>query len=222
MGLQEEITEEFLKFEYLFMKDCLQDLKNLYNEFMNVLENALHNQLALNTLSVQALHSALKDLKRMAKNKHLLLVSPRIDEIFNAPLSFMRTGSGIPVFLTVSQFEEKDSYQLYEFNSAPFYIKNNSMISIQPYHNLLAIRGEDTILTFKTFKTEELQNCLKVHNGFVCKESVIFKKDYPSCIKEVFFSTSLDKLLHNCNRYIFTVKEQIIPISPKQIYHSLP
>ena len=95
-----------------------------------MLENSLHRQLALNTLSVQALHTTFEDLKRMAKKKNLLLVSPQIDKIFNAKISLMKTGSGIKVFLTMPLFDEEDLIRVFEFNSVPFYVTNNSMVSI--------------------------------------------------------------------------------------------
>lgn len=48
------------------------------------------------------------------------------------------------------------------------------------------------------------------------------KKNHPSCIKEIYLSTSLDKSLHNYNRYIFPAKEQIIPISYNEFFTVFP
>ena len=87
------------------------------------------------------------------------------------------------------------------------------MIRIAPEKNLLAARYENSNLMFKDVTFEDLKDCMQLENSITCKESVVYKGNYKSCLKEIFVSISYEEILHSCNRYIIPAKQQIIPLS---------
>ena len=68
-NLQEEIKKQNIRLAYLFMKQSIRDLQAVFDSYHNILQHALNGKLAINTLSVRAIHDALLDLKRIGKKR---------------------------------------------------------------------------------------------------------------------------------------------------------
>ena len=58
--------------------------------------------------------------------------------------------------------------------------------------------------------------------SFICKESIIYKGNYKSCLKQIFVSTSYEKILHSCNRYIIPAENQIVALSLNEFLMIFP
>ena len=58
--------------------------------------------------------------------------------------------------------------------------------------------------------------------SFICKESIIYKGNYKSCLKQIFVSTFYEKILHSCNRYIIPAENQIVALSLNEFLMIFP
>ena len=201
------------------MKQSIRDLQAVFDSYHNILQHALNGKLAINTLSVRAIHDALLDLKRIGNKKNLKLAYPEVSQIFRAKVSLLRTNSGSRIFLTIPMIGKKSRYDLYSFQSIPFFATNNTMIKITPEKNLLAVRYENNNLMFKF---EDLEKCMQLENSFICKESIVYKGNYKSCLKQIFVSISYEKILNSCNRYIIPAETQIVPLSSNEFLMIFP
>ena len=148
------------------MKQSIRDLQTVFDSYHNILQHALNGKLAINTLSVRAIHDALLDLKRIGNKKNLKLAYPEVSQIFRAKVSLLRTNSGSRIFLTIPMIGKKSRYDLYSFQSIPFFATNNTMIKITPKKNLLAIRYENNNLMFKDFTFKDLEKCMQLEIVF--------------------------------------------------------
>ena len=97
------------------MKQSIRDLQTVFDSYHNILQHALNGKLAINTLSVRAIHDALLDLKRIGNKKNLKLAYPEVSQIFRAKVSLLRTNSGSRIFLTIPMIGKKSRYDLYSF-----------------------------------------------------------------------------------------------------------
>ena len=223
-NMEAEIKKEDVELSYLFMKQSIRDLQTLYDEYHNVLQHAVQGQLAITTVSVRALHDALHDLKRIGNKRELKLTLPDVSQIFHAKVSLLRTKSGSRIFLTLPMYTEDSEFDLYTFRSVPFHATNQTLIRINPEKNVLAIRTGNNIpdLKFKDLLEEDLHKCLKLDTSYICKQSVIYKGNHKSCLKELFTSASYERIINLCNRYIIPAEEEIIPLSNNEFLMIFP
>ena len=96
------------------------------------------------------------------------------------------------------------------------------MIKIVPEKDLLAVRYENNNLMFKDFTFEDLKKCMQLENSFICKESIVYKGNFKSCLKQIFVSISYEEILHSCNRYIIPAEKQIIALSSNEFLMIFP
>ena len=143
----------------------------------------IEKRLGPRIFEVRALQRAVQDLEGKAKEKGMVLVSTRINDVTREHVSFVAR-RGIIYFMLHLPLGVGEALKLYRYVSVPFLLTDGKAARISSTVKLIAVNRQlDQKLELRL---DELKSCIKRGANHLCKKGVVQKDITNSCLGALF------------------------------------
>lgn len=187
-------------------------LKTHVDTVTDLITQAMNHRLSVKMVRTRYLLDILARAEKKAKKRgyHLLVTDPL--HLLQTETSFVYSHQEISLFVHVPMVRKHGLLTLFKFVPFPItYGKQDetpeTILTLEPREQLIGV-GEKYEL-HKAMKVEDLGQCEKVGQTFICKhKSILHKKAEDSCIGSIFFN-KVDRAHQICPVLIHNPKETV-------------
>ena len=195
MGLDQELSDIKME-EYISELVSIAELEFFHHdEISAAILDLVNGQINPTLLSTSTIYNALKDLRKQAKERGLVIPLQRLEEIYLLPNDFIYEKDTITIFIHIPLVEIKPM-TLYQLE--PLFLNITKKHSgIIDELNYIAVNDDES--SYKILTPEELGKCVKLHpHHYYCYHNILLRDFSNYCISAIY-KANMDVANHICD-----------------------
>ena len=207
------LNDDFMSlYSAWFITEDLRDIQTTIDGLIA----AHHGHFSHELVKADALQRSVNELRSKALHKGRELAIQTYADCFGLPTSYLydTENKTIHLVLHLPMYSISNNLELYTYVPTPVIWQNGStdtpFVEITSEESHIAISSDRTM--YRTFTTDQLEDCMKLSDTHFCQDLAVFKIQRPSCLLGLFLER-IDQVREHCNIHTHIASSKVVRLN---------